>query len=54
MTRRLRPPPDLQALVLRHGGYSSITPEAWAEWDRAVEAYRAAMRAGELEEYVAS
>ena len=27
-------PPDLQEVVAQFGGYSSITPEAWAEWDR--------------------
>ena len=26
--------PDLQALVVRHGGYNNIPPEAWAEFDR--------------------
>jgi hypothetical protein len=29
------PPPDLQALVARAGGYQNITPEAWAEFDQA-------------------
>jgi hypothetical protein len=50
MTRHLRPPPDLQELVQRYGTYSAIPPEAWAEWDRAYDEYRAAMRAGELSE----
>jgi hypothetical protein len=27
-------PPDLQELVAKHGDYSQITPEAWAEYDR--------------------
>jgi hypothetical protein len=34
--RRLRPPPDLHALIRKHGGYSKIPAEAWAEWDRDV------------------
>lgn len=38
-------PPDLQELVRQYGGrYSSITPEAWAEWDRSVDAWEAARR----------
>jgi hypothetical protein len=28
------PPPDLQELVLKHGGYSSIPATAWKEWDQ--------------------
>jgi hypothetical protein len=34
------PAPDLQELVRKHGGYSSIPAEAWAEYDRAVEAWQ--------------
>ena len=30
------PAPDLQALAARYGGCDKITPEAWAEYDRAV------------------
>jgi hypothetical protein len=30
------PPPDLQELVKRFGGYSNITPQAWAENDAAM------------------
>jgi hypothetical protein len=33
---RSNPAPDLQKLVGCHGGYDKITPEAWAEYDRAV------------------
>jgi hypothetical protein len=33
---RANPAPDLQGLVARHGGYDKITPEAWAEYDRAM------------------
>jgi hypothetical protein len=29
-------PPDLQELVALFGGYDKITPEAWAEHDRAM------------------
>jgi hypothetical protein len=34
------PAPDLQELVRKHGGYSNIRAEAWAEYDRAVEAWQ--------------
>jgi len=34
------PPPDLRELVARFGGYSKITLEAWAEWDRANEEWQ--------------
>ena len=30
------PAPDLQELVARHDGYNKVTPEAWAEYDRAM------------------
>jgi hypothetical protein len=33
---RANPAPDLQELVARHAGYDKITPEAWAEYDRAM------------------
>jgi len=33
---RANPAPDLQDLVERFGGYSNITAEAWAEYDRAM------------------
>ena|SRR5215831_5040255 len=33
---RSNPAHDLQELVGRHGGYDKITPEAWAEYDRAM------------------
>jgi hypothetical protein len=39
-------PPDLQALVLAHGDYSKITPEAWRDYDAALAAWRAYMRGG--------
>ena len=34
------PAPDLQELVAKHGGYNKITPEAWAAYDAAMEAWR--------------
>jgi hypothetical protein len=34
---KANPEPDLQQLIDRCGGYSRITAEAWAEYDRAVE-----------------
>jgi hypothetical protein len=44
--QRDREPPDLQALVLAHGDYSRITPEAWADYDARLVAWRAYMRGG--------
>lgn len=37
-------PPDLQALVLRHGAYDKITAEAWRVHDAGMAAYRAHIR----------
>lgn len=34
------PPPDLQELVRRFGGYSKIPPAAWEEHDRALAAWQ--------------
>jgi hypothetical protein len=34
--------PDLHALVVSHGSYSAILIEAWAAYDAAIAAYRAA------------
>jgi hypothetical protein len=34
----------LQALVAQYGGYSSIPPAAWAEYDRAVKTWESARR----------
>jgi hypothetical protein len=42
-------PPDLQALVIAHGGYHLITPAAWSAYDTALAAWRAQMRHGETE-----
>jgi hypothetical protein len=38
------PPPDLQELVRKHGGYNRITREAWAAWDRANAEWQARRR----------
>jgi hypothetical protein len=38
------PPPDLQALVAKHGSYSSISAPAWAEHDAAVAAWQEARK----------
>jgi hypothetical protein len=38
------PPPDLQGLVRKYGGYSNIPAAAWAEYDRAVEAWQRCRR----------
>jgi hypothetical protein len=32
------PPPDLQKLVKRFGGYDKITSEAWAKYDKQLTA----------------
>ena len=37
-------PPDLQALVERHGGYDRITAEAWREHDAAMTRFHARVR----------
>jgi hypothetical protein len=42
---KTNPPPDLQELIARFGGYNKIVPEAWAGWDAAVEAWQAACKA---------
>ena len=34
------PSPDLEALVAKFGGYNKITPQAWAEHDRAMEEWQ--------------
>jgi hypothetical protein len=31
------PPPSLQLLVVKHGGYANIPETAWAEFDAAME-----------------
>src|SRR5262249_12154666 len=38
--------PDLQGLVRKHGGYDKISPEAWAEHDRAMAEWQERRRAG--------
>jgi hypothetical protein len=37
-------PPDLQKLVVRHGGYDKISAKAWAEYDRQMEVYETKRR----------
>jgi hypothetical protein len=39
-------PPDLQELVLAHGGWNNIPPDAWADFDARLEAWRASIRDG--------
>ena len=34
-----REPPSLQQLVLDHGTYDKITPEAWDKFDKAMAEY---------------
>jgi hypothetical protein len=38
--------PDLQALIVRHGGYEKIMPEIWADYDRAIAEWQERRRAG--------
>ena len=41
-------PPSLQQLVLDHGTYDKITPEAWARFDHEMAAWKAKVRYGEF------
>ena len=41
-------PPSLQKLIEECGGYNKISPERWAEFDAAMEMWKARFRAGEL------
>jgi hypothetical protein len=43
-----REPPSLQQLVLDHGTYDKITPEAWAAFDAAMAAWKEKLRYGEF------
>jgi hypothetical protein len=47
MQMKTNSPPDLQELVVAVGGYDKITPEMWAAFDRAMDAYQQ-MRRNEL------
>jgi hypothetical protein len=47
--RRLRPPPDLDELARKHGGYSRITAEGWAWYDREIERWKDDVRNGRAE-----
>jgi hypothetical protein len=33
---KANPPPDLQDLVRKYGGYHLIPPEAWTQYDQAL------------------
>jgi hypothetical protein len=39
-------PQDLQALVLKHGGWPNIPPEAWAAYDAKLTEWQMRSRAG--------
>lgn len=41
-------PPDLQELVLAHGGFDRITPEAWLAYDRALAEWRSRTAVGDF------
>ena len=43
-----REPPSLQHLVLDHGTYDKITPEAWAKFDADMKAWKEKVRFGEF------
>ena len=48
--RRLqRPPPDLQELVRKYGGYSQITDVAWERYDRDLKQWKDDLRNGRLD-----
>ena len=38
--------PDLQALVIKHGGYDRIPPAAWRDFDAALANFQARIRLG--------
>jgi hypothetical protein len=44
-----RAPPDLQALVIAHGTYDQITPEAWAKFDADMAEWKAKIREGKFD-----
>jgi hypothetical protein len=37
---RRYPPPSVQSLAAKHGGYSSIPEAAWADFDAAMERWQ--------------
>jgi hypothetical protein len=50
MNAARKPPPNLQDLVAKSGGYNRITPEAWAEWDQQNDECQAKYRRALAEE----
>jgi hypothetical protein len=46
--------PDLQELVMAHGTYNKITPDAWEQFDRDMERYRTSLREGWKYNYLAA
>ena len=46
--RRIKPPPDLQALVAKHGGFASVPDAEWKKYTSALEAWKAALREDRL------
>lgn len=40
-------PPCLQEMVAKHGSFSAITAEAWAQFDALRERHREMLRSGE-------
>lgn len=47
---RCPPPPHFQALVLEHGRYDRVTPEAWAAYDAAMDAWKLKLRFGDKDD----
>jgi hypothetical protein len=41
---RRNPPPSVQSLAVRYGGYSSIPETAWADFDAAMEYWQGLRR----------
>ena len=49
LPRVLRPSPNLQDLLARHGGYEKITPEAWVQFDLEMRCWLMDVRMGQAE-----
>jgi hypothetical protein len=43
----MTPPPNLQKLVEKYGGYDRIPPEVWTKYDAALKRWQQAINAGD-------
>ena len=50
VTKRHIPPPDLQELVQRYGGYDKITHEGWAQFAKDMAKWQKQVREGDAYE----